>query len=409
VKAFPREKAVWLDLANALYWSRRYEQAVAAYRKALELDPAYGGALNQLAYCYLEMGRHDPAADCLRTYARYYPEDVNPIDSLAEVEYNRGRLAEAEAGYRKVVAADPAFGADLRLAWMQALQEKYEEALATLRTWAGRAATDVDKSGSSLLQGIILHLEGRERESREAVRLGRNLAVASRLTDAADLVEGWLEFDKGNWAGSRAALQRLSSPASAEESSRIVIPVNRAVLEAIVDVAQGKLSSAQARWAAAEKARALNAKAEQLVEDDLRQLLRARLLTAEGDLEGARAILARDRPVPLLFMNATDLIAFICPLEQDDLARIYVRKEEWDNALAQYKILTVISPGHKNRHPVHSIYHYRLAQVCEKKGLAAQARLEYERFLKILEKADRESPEMANARKRLAGLGQKRP
>ena len=288
VKIFPREKTVWLDLANALYSNRRYDQAVAAYEKALELDPAYGGALNQLAYCYLEMGRHDDAANCLRTYAKFYPGDVNPIDSLAEVDYNRGRLAEAEAGYRRVVAADPAFGSDLRLAWMQALQEKYEEALATLRTWSGHAQTDIDKSGSRLLQGIIFHLGGRERESREAVRAGRELAVTSGMTDAADLVEGWIEFDRGNWAGCRAALRRMSAPPLRETSSRILIPIDPALLEAIVDVAEGKVSSARTRWEDSEKARMLNAKVELLVEDDLRLLLHARILAAEGDLEGAR-------------------------------------------------------------------------------------------------------------------------
>jgi tetratricopeptide (TPR) repeat protein len=402
VKAFPREKAVWLDLANALYASRRYEEAVAAYQKALELDPAYGGALNQLAYCYLEMGRHEDAANCLRTYARFYPNDVNPIDSLAEVEYNRGRLAEAEAGYRQVVSADPAFGSDIRLAWMQALQEKYEEALETLRTWAGRATTEIDKSGSRLIQAIILHLEGRERESREALRTGRELAAASSMTDVADLVEGWLEFDRGNWAGCRAALRRMSAARSGEASSRILIPIDPVIFEAVVDVAEGRLGSAQARWADLEKARAVNPKVEQLVEDNLRLLLQSRLLEAGGDLGGARKILSRDRPVPLLFMNAADLIAYICPLEQDDLARICARKGEWDGAIAQYRILTVIGPEHKNRRPVHPIYHYRLAQAYEKKGLAAEAKAEYGRFLKVLEKADKESPQMADARKRLA-------
>ena len=107
-------------------------------------------------------------------------------------------------------------------------------------------------------------------------------------------------------------------------------------------------------------------------------------------------------------MNAADLIAYVCPLEQDDLARIFVQKGEWDNAIAQYKILTVIGPEHKNRRPVHPIYHYRLAQAYGKKGLAAEAASEYARFLKILEKADTVSAAMADARSRLAALQSQR-
>ncbi len=409
VEKFPREKAVWLDLANALYANRRYDEAVEAYGKALELDPAYGGALNQLAYCYLEMGRHDDAADCLKTYARFYPDDVNPVDSLAEVEYNRGRLAEAEAGYRKVVAADPKFGADLRLAWMQALQEKYGESLETLRAWCAGPATDVDKAGSRLLEAIILHLQGRERESREALRSGRSLAASSGMTDANDLVEGWIEFDRGNWAGSRAALRRMAAPAADGSASRILIPIDPAILEAIVDLAEGRRASAEARWTASERARAAGAKVEQLVEDDLRQLLHARILAAKGDLDGARAILTRDRAVPLLFMNAADLVAYVCPLEQDDLAQIEVRQGDLEQAIADYKVLTVIGPGHHNRRPVHPVYHYRLARVYEKKGMKAEAAEEYGRFLNVLDKADTPSKEMADAKERLAALKRPRP
>jgi serine/threonine protein kinase/tetratricopeptide (TPR) repeat protein len=404
VKAFPREKAVWLDMANSLNYGGRYDEAVAAYGRALELDPTFGGALNQLAYCYLAMGRYEEAAECLRKYAAFYPGDINPIDSLAEVDYSRGRLAEAEAGYRRVVAADPAFGADIRLAWMQALQEKYSEALETLRTWAARATTDVEKFGSHLLQGIVLHLAGRERESREALRAGRELAIASRMTDIADLVEGWLAFDRGDWAGSRAALRRMAVPALAEASSRILIPTDPVLLEAIVDVSEGRLASARARSAAVEKARTANPKAELTVEEDLRELLRARILAAEGNLDGARAILSRERPVPLLFMSFTDLIAYICPLDRDDLARLSVRAGDWDQAIAAYKVLTVFGPEHKNRRPIHPIYHYRLAQLYEKKGMKAEAAAEYERFLRILEKADTERPEMTDARERVRYL-----
>jgi tetratricopeptide (TPR) repeat protein len=176
------------------------------------------------------------------------------------------------------------------------------------------------------------------------------------------------------------------------------------LLEAIVDVAEGRLASARERSASIEKARAANPKAELTPEDDLRELLRARILAAEGDLDGARAILTRERPVPLLFMNVVDLIAYICPLEQDDLARLVVRSEDWDRAIAEYKVLTVFGPEHKNRRPVHPIYHYRLAQVYEKKGMRAEAAAEYGRFLKMLETADTERPEIADARKRLAGL-----
>ena len=119
---------------------------------------------------------------------------------------------------------------------------------------------------------------------------------------------------------------------------------------------------------------------------------------------------ARDRTVASAYsVRPTPNAQVSCPLEWDDLARIYAGRADWDGAIAQYEILTSIGPGHKNRRPVHPIYRYRLAQAYEKKGLRAEAAAEYGLFLKILEKADTISPEMAQARARLAALGAKRP
>ena len=67
----------------------------------------------------------------------------------------------------------------------------------------------------------------------------------------------------------------------------------------------------------------------------------------------------------------------------------------------------MIGPGHRNRRPVHPIYHFRLGQLFDQKGSVAEAAAEFRRFLKVLEKADAESPEMAEARTWLAALGEK--
>jgi hypothetical protein len=63
-----------------------------------------------------------------------------------------------------------------------------------------------------------------------------------------------------------------------------------------------------------------------------------------------------------------------------------------------------IGPSHTNRRFVHPLYHYRMAQVYEKKGATAEAIAEYERFQKLWQKADPHRPELVDTRTRLAHL-----
>jgi tetratricopeptide (TPR) repeat protein len=111
--------------------------------------------------------------------------------------------------------------------------------------------------------------------------------------------------------------------------------------------------------------------------------LQAAVRSAEGDVDQAIAILAPAWPGATGGWYLSQLIGYLCPLAQDDLARLYVQKKDWDRAIAEYKVLTVIGPAHTNRRLVHPIYHYRLAQVYEKKGMSADAAAEYSRFVKL--------------------------
>ncbi len=402
VRAYPSEKTAWTELGRVLQLSRRLDEAAAALQKALDLDPSFGEAINLLAYNNVDMGRYDEAAVLFKRYATLFPDDANPIDSLAELDYVRGRLADAEAGYRRASAVDPHFGGGLRVAWMQTLQERYDDALKTLGAWNAQNASDVETAGIRLFTGMVLHLQGRTREAQDALRQGRALADAAKMTDAVDYIEGWFDLEAGRWARSRDAFRRLARPSAG--SPLALNLVDPEVQEGFALAAQGNLSAAKAILAKAEEGRAAQGGTPVAVMSEMIDLLHLRILAAEGDLEGARALLIRERPAPQIFQGFLTLIPSCFPMDRDDLARIYVRQGKRDDAIAQYKILTVIGPDHRNRDLVYPLYHYRLAKLYEESGRPAEARVEYERFLKILEKADKESPEMADARKRSAAL-----
>jgi len=402
VRAYPSEKTAWTELGRTLNSSRRLDEAAAALQKALDLDPTFGEAINLLAYNNVDNGRYDEAAALFQRYASLFPDDANPIDSLAELDYVRGRLPDAEAGYRRASAIDPRFGGGLRVAWMQTLQERYDDALGTLGAWKAQNASDVETAGIRLFSAIILHLQGRGREAQGALREGRALADAAKMTAAVDYIEGWFDLEAGRWVRSRAAFRRLV-PSSAESPAALTM-VDPAVQEGLAFAAEGNLAAAKAILAKAEDSRRSQGGTPFGVMSDMIDLLRSRILAAEGNLEGARGLLVRERPAPQIFQGFLTLVPSCFPMDRDDLARIYVRQGKREDAIAQYKILTVIGPDHRNRDLIYPLYHYRLAKLYEEVGRAAEAKAEYGRFLKVLEKADKESPEMADARKRLAAL-----
>jgi len=96
------------DIASAAghYAAGRFDEAVAAYRRALVHAPRNAALFHNLGVALAADGRFDDAADCLRQAAAIDPTSAAPWLSLGHVEFRRDRLDAAEA----------AFGAAARIA-----------------------------------------------------------------------------------------------------------------------------------------------------------------------------------------------------------------------------------------------------------------------------------------------------
>lgn len=97
-----------------LFAQDRLEEAVDAYRKALEQDPNYADALHALAMTYASMDRLDEAIEVGKKLIEVSPEDELAYTSLSIFYQRKGMIAEAEN-----------IGARARtLGWKRQLQEK---------------------------------------------------------------------------------------------------------------------------------------------------------------------------------------------------------------------------------------------------------------------------------------------
>ncbi len=401
---YPNEKRYAWELGHLYHTLGLPDDALRRYLRALELDPDYGLALNSTAYVYMNLERYDQAREYLRKYAALNPDEANPIDSLAELEFRVGRLEEAVANCRRVVAMDPKFGGDLKLSIIQGVREDYGTALQNADLWVRKAPSEALQAQGYAVKSIILHLTGRVRQSREALKTARELMTAVGPSHFADYVEGWLELDELDFKKSRAAFRRGREARQKRDGDRSTDQLRWNVCEAFVAAAEGDSAVARAAFSSAEKILMTLTPHQRQFYNNNEHLVRARILTTEGDTDAALSTLAPIWPGPNPGLNAASYISYCFPLASDDLARMYAAKKNWDRAITEYKVLTVIGPQHRNRRLIHPIYHYRLAQVYEKKGQTTEAATEYERFLKLWENADQRRPEIQDARSRLAVL-----
>jgi tetratricopeptide (TPR) repeat protein len=107
--AYPRDERA-LNLLGAYYFGRQeYEEAIAAYEKAIAINPSFSQPYNQMGYAYRFIGRNDDAERAFKKYIELIPDDPNPYDSYAELLMKLGRFDESIKSYEKALAVDGHF------------------------------------------------------------------------------------------------------------------------------------------------------------------------------------------------------------------------------------------------------------------------------------------------------------
>jgi tetratricopeptide (TPR) repeat protein len=128
------------------------------------------------------------------------------------------------------------------------------------------------------------------------------------------------------------------------------------------------------------------------------------IMLQDGDFNEAIAEGEKPDSSDKLSMGLKELIVCNMPFLQDILARAYHLNGELDKAIAEYEGLITFDPKSKDRRLIHPKYHYRLAKLYEEKSLKEKAIGEFEKFLELWKDADKDLPELVDAKNRLAKL-----
>jgi Flp pilus assembly protein TadD len=253
-------------LGQQLLFVPKVAEAVPHLKKATELNPNAGAALNMLGYAALNQGDADGAIAAFQQYATVMPEEPNPQDSLGEALIAAGRFKEAEAAFTKALALSSTF-------WTA------HEGIGYARAYAG------DWNGA-----------------RQALTQARDTALLPSDKVQAEGVISALALAQRDVKGALAALDSAGKTAGAQPSDIAFVPLRRAL---VLNVA------GQYREALAPSAAALAlADGGQVAAGQVRSLRRQSLtakITAEAGLKDVAAATTTSAALDELFKASPDV------------------------------------------------------------------------------------------------------
>lgn len=94
-------------LGQSLECLESYEEAVAAYEKAMRLDTRHGGPVDRLTALLMQLGRLEEARDYLEADALRHPKKSTPLFRLAEIAEALGESDRAVEYFRDAIQVSP--------------------------------------------------------------------------------------------------------------------------------------------------------------------------------------------------------------------------------------------------------------------------------------------------------------
>jgi tetratricopeptide (TPR) repeat protein len=199
------------DLGTFLSHTGRLTEAIAQFRRAIEIKPDYALAYNNLGSALTELGRFDEAVSNFQRAVKIQPDFVEVYGNLGTVLGQMGKFDEAIACFHRALAIRPDYvAAHSHLGNTLALAGRLPEAMAQFE-----AALDSDPSDAEThcYLGNVLARQGqldeaighyrtaleRQPDSAEFLcRLGSALACRGRFDEALASCQRALELQPNN-------------------------------------------------------------------------------------------------------------------------------------------------------------------------------------------------------------------
>ena len=283
----PGDAEAHTNLGNALQSLRRFDDAAASYRRALEIQPHYPEACNNLGLALRGLGRLDEAVASFRRALEMKVDFAEASNNLGNALRSLRRLDEAVASYRRALEIKP----------------RYPEACNNL----GNALFD-QKQFEAAAASYRRALEDGPGFAEAHSNLGNALRGLGQFEEAAASYERALAIDP-NFAGAHSnlgdALRDLGRLAQAAASCRRAIELEPDLAGAHNSLGNALLDLGQFAEAAASYRRAVALKrdfAEAYI--NLGLVLRQQGRTAEAEACCATALEMNPNSAPAVVLQA---------------------------------------------------------------------------------------------------------
>jgi len=212
----------WYDLGLAYAGANHHAEAIAAFRKQIELDPNHKHANGDLAMELQETGKTDEAIAAYRKQLETAPYEKAAHKNLGLLLAQLGRDADARTELEAAAAIPPA-DPETKMALAQVYGRLGENAQAQelMKGLTGSAGADsgqdifasalkpdIDPTETENAAQQVLYDIGGQFDSGELDRLGPSAFSSMRLVALAWARMGWAKFQRGE---NLAAMQFLTS------------------------------------------------------------------------------------------------------------------------------------------------------------------------------------------------------
>jgi tetratricopeptide (TPR) repeat protein len=129
IELSPKQAENHSDLGDALAANKQYAEAEESYRRAIELDPKYAVTYADLADVYMKMNRADDAVQLLLKSAEIKPR-ARPYIDLGDIYRSQEKSEEVLGAYKKAAELEPQ-NVDVleKVAYFFAASKSYADAL----------------------------------------------------------------------------------------------------------------------------------------------------------------------------------------------------------------------------------------------------------------------------------------
>jgi tetratricopeptide (TPR) repeat protein len=176
----PKDPLAYNNWGIVLYGQKRYDDAVAKYQKAIELDPKDPRAYNYWGVVLNDQKRYDDAVAKYQKAIELDPKDPRAYNDWGVVLYGQKRYDDAVAKYQKAIELDPTYAFAYNN-WGLVLndQKRYDDAVAKYQK-----ATELDPTYAVAYDnwGLMLYDQKRYDDAvakyQKATELDPTFAVA---------------------------------------------------------------------------------------------------------------------------------------------------------------------------------------------------------------------------------------